>query len=329
MRPLRPAWALALAVVLVVVLAPASARAGDAAAARELLKEGYALAQQGKCDEAIPHLLESLKLESKAITLINLADCEEKSGRLADALGHWVDARARAVAEGNGPIELEAEKRAKALEPRLPRLVVAVREGTPAGATVLRDGVALGDVSLGVPLPVNPGAHTVEVKAEGFADSVTEVSLDEGEEKRIEVAVGEPLPAEAGAAVPGAPDGRDAGPTTRTGGPGPLVWAGFGVAGAGLAVGTVTGLMALGKASAVKTACPGGECRDQAALDDVSAGRTLGTVSTVAFVVGGVGALVGIYGLVSGGGARTGAATTKPHVALDLGPTGGGLRGTF
>jgi hypothetical protein len=328
MRPLRPAWALAL----VVVLAPASAQAGDAAAARELLKEGYALAQQGKCDEAIPHLVESLKLETKAITLINLADCEEKSGRLADALGHWVDARARAVAEGNGAIELEAEKRAKALEPRLPRLVVAVREGAPKGATVLRDGVALGDVSLGVPLPVNPGAHTIVVKAEGFADSVTEVSLDEGEEKRIEVAVGEPLPAEAsaeGAGAPGAPDGRDAGPTARTSGPGPLVWAGFGVAGAGLAVGTVTGLMALGKASSVKSACPGGECRDQAALDDVSTGRTLGTVSTVAFVVGGVGALVGVYGLLSGGAARTGAATTKPRVAIDLGPTGGGLRGTF
>ena len=84
------------------------------------MKLGYQLAQDGKCEEAIPHFVESLRLDAKAITLINLASCEEKTAKLADALGHWVEARARAQAEGNAAIEEEAEKKAKALEPRLP-----------------------------------------------------------------------------------------------------------------------------------------------------------------------------------------------------------------
>src|SRR3954452_23580664 len=163
MRHHHVARALALASVITSGLGwSSSAYAGDPAAAREQVKLGYQLAQDGKCDEAIPHFLESLKLDAKAVTLINLASCEEKTARLADALGHWVDARARAQAEGNGAIEEEAEKRAKALEPRLPKLTVVVA-GAPADAEVTRDGVALGAASMGVALPVNPGGHVLVV----------------------------------------------------------------------------------------------------------------------------------------------------------------------
>src|SRR5262245_53786122 len=112
----------ACAIAAAVVLWQLPAVAGDPAIAREQLKIGYTLAQEGKCDEAVPHLTESLRLDPKAITLINLADCEEKVGKLADAMGHWVDARARAQAEGSRPIEEEATQRATALEPRLARL---------------------------------------------------------------------------------------------------------------------------------------------------------------------------------------------------------------
>ena len=54
--------------------------AHDPAGAREQLKIGYQLAQDNKCQDAIPHLKESLRLDPRAITLINLADCEEKTG---------------------------------------------------------------------------------------------------------------------------------------------------------------------------------------------------------------------------------------------------------
>lgn len=274
------------------------------------------LAQDGKCDEAIPHFVESLKLDTKAITLINLAACEEKTQKLADALGHWVEARARAQAEGNAAIQEEAEKKAKALEARIPKLTV-VLAGAPPDAEVVRDGVALGVASLGVPLPVNPGAHTLVVRAKGHADTSENVTIAEGETKRVELKLGV-AKAEAPSA-PAGPDGSD-GASGKTS---PLVYVGFGTAIAGVAVGSIFGVMTLGKGSDAKTACPSGACTSQTALDDAKSGQTLGTISTIGFIVGGVGAAVGIYGLVWG------KPKANAQVAVSVGPMGGGVRGTF
>jgi PEGA domain len=317
MRHRHVARALALASVITSGLGFSSpAYAGDPAAAREQVKLGYQLAQDGKCEEAIPHFVESLKLDAKAITLINLASCEEKTAHLADALGHWVEARARAQAEGNAGIEEEAEKRAKALEPRLPKLTVVV-EGAPADAEVTRDGVALGTASMGVPLPVNPGAHVLVVRAKGHEDTTQSVSLGEGETKRVELKLGAPRKE-----IVAAPIAKPRAPDNEPGGISPLVFIGFGTALVGIGVGTVTGIMAFGKASTAKDACPNNACTP-AGLDAVDSGRTLGTISTIGFIVGGVGAGVGVYGLLFG---QPKASTS---VAVSLGPTGGGLRGTF
>lgn len=306
------------------------AYAGDSAAAREQLKAGYLLAQDNNCEAAIPRFVESLKLDPKAITLINLADCEEKTGQLASALGHWVDARDRARGENNTGIVDEAEKRAKQLEPRLPRLTIALAADAPKDAEVVRDDVVLGSVSLGVSLPVNVGKHTVVVRAKGREDHVDRIQMAEGEHKDLVVHVGPP---KAGSASGAAEEGGE-GPKpneveepraeSSRHGTSPLVYAGFGTAIVGVGVGAVTGILALGKASSVSSACPDHACRDEGALGDVDSGRTFGTVSTVAFIAAGVGAAVGVIGLLSSG--KSGDA---PSVALSVGPTGGALRGSF
>jgi hypothetical protein len=304
-----------LGVASALLLSSSSAHAGDPAAAREQVKLGYQLAQDGKCDEAIPHFVESLHLDTKAITLINLASCEEKTAKLADALGHWVEARARAQAEGNAAIEAEAEKKAKALEPRLPRLTVTL-PGAPPDAEVVRDGVALGSASMGVPLPVNPGAHTLVVRAKDHEDTSQSITIAEGESKRVELKLGGPKRAVAAGPVtaPAAEESR---------GTSPLVYVGFGTAIAGVAVGAITGVLAFGKASTAEKECPHTNDCSLAGTDAVGTGRTLGTISTLAFVVAGVGAAVGIYGLVWG---KPRASTS---VAVTVGPMGGGFRGTF
>jgi hypothetical protein len=304
---------------IVVLTASGLARANDPAAAREQLKTGYTLSQEGKCDEALPHLLESLRLDPKAITLINLANCEEKVGKLSAALGHWADARARARDESAKPIEDEAARRATALEARVPKLTIRLAAGAPKDTTVTRDGVALGAVSLGMALPVNPGAHVVVASAKGHEAATFRIETAEGEAKELEVAPGvarrEPEPS-------GPPDGA----SPRARGASPLVWIGFGVAGAGVAAGAITGLMAMNKASAVKSACPNLDCPDRSALDDVDSGRTLGTVSTIAFAVAGAGALLGVYGLVFArpkGGAASASITIGPRLG------GGAIAGRF
>jgi tetratricopeptide (TPR) repeat protein len=301
----------AVAFASVVAFASAPARAGEPAAAREQVKLGYTLAQEGKCEEAIPHFVESLRLDAKAVTLINLASCEEKTDRLADALGHWIEARARAQAENNPAIVEEAEKRAKALEPRLPKLTV-VLEGAPPDAEVVRDGVVLGKVSLGVPLPVNPGAHALVVRGASVEESSETVTIVEGETKSVTLHAGPPKKSVASAERAG--EGR---------GLSPIVYAGFGTAAVGLVGGSVTGVLALSKASTAKQGCANGECADQASLDAAQASRSMGTLSTIGFAVGVVGAGVGIAGLVWG---KPSAGTS---VAVSLNPSGAALRGTF
>lgn len=310
----------ACVVAAAVVLWQLPAAAGDPAIAREQLKIGYSLAQEGKCSDALPHLVESLRLDPKAITLINLADCEEKVGKLTDAMGHWVDARARAQSEGLRPIEEEATTRATALEPRLARLTIVPSPSTPKDAVIERDGLALGAPSLGIPLPVDPGLHAIVVKVKGRRDASVQLTLAEGESRRVEI---EPGPAAGGATTPASPSG-DASSGKRS--LSPLVFIGFGVAAAGAAVGTVTGIMALGAGADAKTACPDARCRDEQALDAAQSGQTLGAVSTIAFVAAGAGAAVGVYGLLWGG--KKGDAR-DPSVGVSVGPANLSVRGTF
>lgn len=313
MRPLRACALLSAAVVLW----SSAARAGDAAVAREQLKIGYALSQDGKCEEAIAHLQESVRLDPKALAYLNLANCEERTGRLAEALAHWVDARAHAQTEGVAPVEQEAERRQKALEPRIPRLTIVLAPGAPKDSTVTRDGVVLGAVSLGVPMPVNPGAHAIVVKAPGRAESTTEVTLAEAESKTVEVKPGEPRVADGEPPAKAGPERASEGHTS------PLVWVGFGGAAAALAVGSVTGFMALERSNAAERDCPDLKCPSAEALDEVEAGRAFGTVSTVAFGAAAVLAGVGIYALVSGG--KRGPAPASVAVR----PGGFGLGGRF
>jgi hypothetical protein len=108
------------------------------------------------------------------------------------------------------------------------------------------------------------------------------------------------------------------------------VWIGGGVAAAGAVVGAVTGLMAMSKAQSVQSACSGLEC-PRSIDSDLSSGRTLADVSTVAFAVGGAGLVTMVVGLVVGGGKTEPAAagTAGATIAPCLGIGAGGVRGTF
>jgi hypothetical protein len=81
--------------------------------------------------------------------------------------------------------------------------------------------------------------------------------------------------------------------------------------------------MALNAGSEAEKNCPSGSCERQQQLDDIDAGRTVGTVSTVAFVVAGAGAALGVYGLVWGGKKK------DPSAAISLGPASFVLKGHF
>jgi hypothetical protein len=199
------------ALVFAFVVAAPSASAQDTldpAAAREHLTQGYKLKQQGQLKDALPHFVESLRLDPKLKTIINLADCEEKLGMLVEAQSHWVMARDRAGREGDDRVKQEAEQRVASLSTRMPRLNIRFAPGAPADAQVYRDEVLLGRVSLGTALPTNPGEHKITVRAAGHEDSKYTVKLSERDNKSLIVDVGpvgksppKPLPAASAAAT--------------------------------------------------------------------------------------------------------------------------------
>jgi hypothetical protein len=129
------------------------------------------------------------------------------------------------------------------------------------------------------------------------------------------VAGAEPTATEA---PPGSPK-----PETRER-PHPLMWFGFGVAGAAAVAGGITGYLALSHRRDAEEHCVGNRCGPEA-YDSIDAGRTLATISTISFAIALVGAGVGIYGLLN----PLPTERAKPSVGLWVGPARAGVVGRF
>lgn len=164
----------------------------DPAAADVLFREGRALMKNGDFKAACPKLAESQRLDPAPGTAINLGDCVEKLGKLADALQAYRDAMDLLPA-GDRRIQPVGAQVA-ALEKRVPRLVVKLASGAPEGTRVTRGDVELGTESLGVALPVNPGEHWVVVEAPERQVARQKIALSEGQVRELLVAPGERLP---------------------------------------------------------------------------------------------------------------------------------------
>jgi hypothetical protein len=101
------------------------------------------------------------------------------------------------------------------------------------------------------------------------------------------------------------------------------------VGGAGLAVGVVTGVMALGVRSDLSDSCPDGTCHPQSEdeearmEDDLSEYHTLGTISGIGFGVGLAGAVTGAVLLF----VVPNSATSTSNVTPVIGPGFVGIRG--
>jgi hypothetical protein len=256
----------------------------DAAAAEALFEQGRQAMESKEYDVACEKFRESQRLDPAAGTQFNLANCEEQRGNLATAWELY-----RAVIEQLPADDTRlpiAKERVAGLATRLPKLTITLAPDAPKGTTVERDGVALGSASLGVALPVDPGKHELVVKAPNHGPKSFLVTIGEKESKSVAVGPGAP-----GATEDAKPA---AGSDNRTLG---YVFGGIGVA--GLAIGTVTGIMALSKKSTVDSHCDGDRLCDAEGADAAASGRTLGTITTISWIVGAAGIGAGAYFLLS------------------------------
>jgi len=251
-------WASAL---VLIALAPSARASGPRATAVELFEHGRTLAAQGRCAEAVPFFLDTLKIEPSVGALLNLGDCREKLGDAADAYRRFRDAAALAERQNDDRGAL-ARARASALEARLPRIVVVA----PPGARVTIDGedatratVAEGEHVVRAVAPTKRPWETT-VRASGTATTTVVV------------------PSLADAPKPPARRARD-GRAQQTLG---IVAALAG--GAGLATSGVLGAVALAKKGDATSLASG---PSESAFDDARASAKLfADASTVAFVVG-------------------------------------------
>ena len=329
-RTLFFAGACSVGFVAIPERASAETSASDLESARELYKQGKELRAAGDIKGALEKFKAGHALGQTPVTGLELGRAHMDLAQLVEAREVFLSIARLPVQSDEGEksagARTEAAQLADQLRPRIPTLTVKII-GAPAGTppVVTVDGVTIPVAAIGAPRKLNPGSHEVTAKSTGTLEQRATVDLKEGESKELPLtlsasAAPETLPAKPPAE--GASSGADAGSTKTN----PLVYVGFGVGAVGVATGSITGLMALSRASKVDAACGGKLVCPPSAKADVTAGRTLGTVSTIAFIVGGAGVALGVYGLLK-------PVKTSPRAGLvvhpEIGAGWAGLTGSF
>jgi len=270
--------------LLVAESGPARAEGTNPAAAEALFDQGRAALAGGDFDTACGRFRESERLDPALGTRFNLADCEEKRGRLATAWSLFRGVVAQ-LADGDDRRPV-AQRRLAALEPRVPRLTMVLAPNAPRSTRVKEGDTEYAEGSFGVALPLDPGMHHLTVAAAGYYPRSLDVALEAGETAEVSIAPGSPLPVEdhAPPVVAHADDHRTLG----------YVLAGVGAT--GLVVGIVSGVLVLHQKSIYDDNCDMRQkvC-DQAGKDAGAAGRALSVVSVAGFAAGIAASALGTY----------------------------------
>lgn len=163
------------AVALLVAAAPALGGAPvDESAAEAAFREGRALLREGRYAEACKKLEASYALDPALGTLLNIADCLERTGRTASAWLRYREAAGMALQKGQREREAIAREKVAELEPTLCRIVVRAPK---SGGAVRRDGVTVAPTAFDLPVPVDPGKHVVELEEQGRVVARRDVDL--------------------------------------------------------------------------------------------------------------------------------------------------------
>ena len=173
--------------------------------AEALFSEGRRLMTEGKLAEACPAFAESQRLEPAPGTALNLAECYERSGKVASAWYAFREAEESAFSRGQRERAAYAKKRAAQLGPKLPRLAVVVPGDALTTGLELRGRERRRSGRVGHAPSVNPGAHDVRATAPkrkpwatnvelqlGGATSVTVPKLDEVPDEAVTTNVAQP-----------------------------------------------------------------------------------------------------------------------------------------
>jgi hypothetical protein len=289
--------------------------------AGKLADEGFDLLKNKRYEEALDKFRTAESTLHSPMFVLFQARAEEGRGRLVEAqklMQRVIDERLPDYAPENfWQAKQEAKQAIAELAPRVPSLTLKLRGAEPATTSV-----PVEEARSGSPFPVNPGRHKVVATAADGRQLDKVVTVAESEKAELELDLSS-VPV--GPAQPETPEGD-----------GDRAWLApgiaFGIGGASLLVGAITGGVFVSRANALKARCPDNQCSPEDE-EEGNAVSTLGTVSTVTLVLGGVGVVAGIvFVFVPLDGSSeppSSEATASTMPELGIGPSGLHLRGRF
>jgi hypothetical protein len=250
--------------------------------ADRLFDEGKALLDSNPL-QACAKFDESLRLNPAAIgTVLNVARCDERFGRVASAVARFTEARDRAVEQGLREHVRVAEEFIAKLTPDIPHVTITLTEQIADTKVLIDDRVTALDALASI--PVDPGERVIVVSAPARLPYRTTIVLDKADREAVVI------PALAVSVVVTSSQRRIGQITTAAGGL---------VLGAGIGVGlyarnlynTQFGHTTAGdgRCDATSNLC---EARGQTRIQRA---RTLGNVGTAISLVGVAAVGVGVY----------------------------------
>ena len=224
-----------------------------------------------------------------------------------------------------------ARTESEAIAPKIGSVTVVVVG--PKEARVTLDDGQIPAAAWGLPRPIDPGAHKLAATLAGYKPAESTFTVADGAKVDQQLTLvkddsGGTVTNPSGGGGTGTGTGQpaagtdggatSAGSSRKTAG---YIVGGIGVVGIG--VGALTGLVALSDRNKLEKACTNGKC-PPAQQSNVNAYNTMGTLSTVGFVVGGL-ALAGGVVLIVTAPKDPKAAFVSPYLA----PGEAGLTGRF
>jgi hypothetical protein len=325
------ALAVSFASVSSAPLAFADPSSDDIATAKALGQEGVAALEAKDYKKAEDRLGRAWKLYPDAITLgLNYARALAAEGKLVAAQVAYNKVANTALAstapEPFVNAKATAQTEVQGLAARIGAVVITVTGeggGDLPNLKVTLDGDNVNVAGLGVKRPVDAGNHTVSATADGFLPGEAKFSMIEGGNAQAQITLAKAPPGTV-VAPPAAGAGDSAAGAADTGGSGKktAAWVAYGIGGAGLIAGGITGILAISKHSSLSSECPNGSCPPGGPQSDLSSYHTMGLISTIGFGLAIVGGGLGTYFLLTAPSGQPAPQTTGVHPFIGPGVLG-------
>jgi hypothetical protein len=278
------------------------------ASAREAFKRGTELARVSEWTDALAAFERSAELRPHAVTTYDIAFCERALGRYTRARKLFAkalfDHRERGGVELPDNLIRAADDYLAELDRKLARVTIKLWpadgsvavDGAPLEATAPQGGRPLFLAGTRAPgsaevvgastfeLLLDPGIHKMTIVHEGYREVTLERTVAAGDRSVLELRATPPSPAKPEIAEQGSLSSRVP------------MYVAFGVGGAGLAVGVVAGIIAIGKSRQLDGLCPDNRCGAGTPHSALQAAHTSADISTIGFAAGAAGAAAG-FGL--------------------------------